>query len=188
MIVLNVGCGPWEPVGTLGRGTVWPQATEIGIDLRPEAKPDVVADMRHLPFRDECFYGIIASHVLEHVPIWDVGVSLKEMHRVLRAQGTLDIRVPDLGWIAKKIVEEGLRPTFMPIIYGCGPLPPDGHATGFDTTMLVAAIHLAGFQETGVGTRMKTLGWWKDEEDRADGKEPICLGDLPEIKLRARKK
>lgn len=183
MIVLNIGCGPWEPVGIVGRRTVWPQAIEIGIDLDPEVEPDVVADMRALPFREECFYGIIASHILEHVPMWDIGPSLKEMRRVLRPQGTLEIRVPDMRWVAEKIIEDGLKPALIPIIYGG---EAGRHMMGFDALLLVAFVRQAGFEETSVIGGLRKIGWWGAEENLLG--EPNFLSELPEIKLRARKK
>ena len=186
MIVLNIGCGPREPVGALGRGTVWPQATEIGIDLDPETRPDVVADMRALPFRDECFYGIIASHVLEHISMEGVKPSLEEMRRVLRPQGTLEIRVPDMRWVAERIIKEGLGPALIPVIYGDA-RATGGHLMGFDPLSLVAFIRSAGFQETGVGTGLMGVGWWEDGED-LDKVEPGFVSNFREIKLRARKK
>lgn len=186
MLVLNIGCGPWEPVGMIGRGTVWPQATEIGIDLDPEVRPDVVADMRALPFRDECFYGIVASHVLEHVSMGGVKESLKEMHRVLRSQGTLQIHVPDMRWVAEKIIKEGLRRDLIPAIYGC-PEGLGGHMMGFDALSLIAYVRLAGFIETGVTGGLKQMAWWTTEEDPSKV-EPSILTGQREIKLRARKK
>lgn len=185
MIVLNIGCGPWEPVGMIARGTVWPQATEIGIDLDPEAKPDVVADMRALPFKDECFYGIVASHILEHVCMEGVKQSLDEMHRVLRSQGTLQIHVPDMMWAAEQILKGGLRRDLIPAIYGC----PEGlgaHMMGFDALSLIAHIRLAGFIETSVAGELKGMAWWTTDEDPNEV-EPSILSKLREIKLRARK-
>lgn len=189
MMVLNIGCGPWNPPGLVGRGTGWPQATEIGLDSDPRVKPDVVADMRALPFRDECFYGIIASHVLEHVPTGDVKLSLREMHRVLRSQGTLQVHVPDMEWVAKRIVEDGLRYNLLPVIYGC-PGNTGGlgtHRMGFDTLSLIAYVRSEGFMETSMGTEMRRMAWWQVGEDM--GKvEPKTFSELREIKLRARKR
>jgi SAM-dependent methyltransferase len=47
----------------------------------------VVADGQRVPFADECFDGVIANHMLYHVP--DVGNALSEARRVLKPGGRL---------------------------------------------------------------------------------------------------
>lgn len=41
--------------------------TERGGDIKLDARPMVVADAHHLPFRDQAFAYIICSHILEHM-------------------------------------------------------------------------------------------------------------------------
>jgi SAM-dependent methyltransferase len=47
----------------------------------------MVVDMQELPFEDASLDGVIANHVLYHVP--DIGKALYESHRVLRPGATL---------------------------------------------------------------------------------------------------
>lgn len=49
-----------------------------------------------LPFEDESFDWVYASHVLEHVAWWNVKEALKEAYRVLKTNGRLTIWVPDV--------------------------------------------------------------------------------------------
>lgn len=159
MLVLNIGCAGWDTLGVVGRGETWPQAKEIGLDLNPDQKPDVVADMRHLPFKDECLYGVLASHVLEHVPLHEVGVALKEMNRVLRPQGELVVHVPDMRFLAKKILHDGMTPFLNRMVYSEPDRPFQAHLCGFDVPLLVAAIRLAGFEETGAVSGLIHIEW-----------------------------
>lgn len=55
---------------------------------------DVVGNMEEgLPFKDESFTEILASHVLEH--IHDLRKLKRELHRVLERGGVLGVVVPD---------------------------------------------------------------------------------------------
>lgn len=57
---------------------------------------DYVADAsRRLPFKDETFDLVYASHVLEHVPWYQVRQTLQEWRRILKRGGRLEIWVPD---------------------------------------------------------------------------------------------
>ncbi|HEV8441089.1 MAG TPA: methyltransferase domain-containing protein, partial [Methylomirabilota bacterium] len=48
-----------------------------------------------LPFKDETFELLYASHILEHIPWYQTDATLKEWTRVLRPGGKLQIWVPD---------------------------------------------------------------------------------------------
>ncbi|MCA1959970.1 MAG: class I SAM-dependent methyltransferase [Desulfomonile sp.] len=66
-------------------------------DVSTAKKPHVQADAAWLPFRDECFDGVICSEVLEHVP--DPRVVLQDVHRVLKRHGRLLVCIPFLNRI-----------------------------------------------------------------------------------------
>lgn len=71
---------------------------------------DYVCDAsRRLPFNSNTFELIYASHILEHLPWYNVGCVLKEWHRVLRPGGTLEVWVPNGLEICRAFVmaEEG---------------------------------------------------------------------------------
>lgn len=70
----------------------------LNIDINPMRRPDVWLDIRRgLPFREFSVSFIYASHTLEHFELGQVMQVFRECHRVLSAQGTLRIVVPDLG-------------------------------------------------------------------------------------------
>lgn len=78
---LNLGCGTDIRIG-------W-----INLDRAALPGVDIVHDLQTLPlpFADGEFEHVCAKDVLEHV---DYVPLLREIHRVLRANGTLEIQVP----------------------------------------------------------------------------------------------
>lgn len=89
MIYLNLGCGahvappPWVNVdcsyGTAG----FPNF------------PDVICDIRTLPWHDDEVDAVYAGHVLEHLPMDDVVPALREIRRVLKEDGRFFVVGPD---------------------------------------------------------------------------------------------
>ncbi len=79
---LNLGCG------------LFPKTGYVNVDISPRSKADVVHDLTVFPypFEDESFDLIEADHVLEHLP--DVFTVMQELHRILKKNGRLVIRVP----------------------------------------------------------------------------------------------
>jgi SAM-dependent methyltransferase len=66
---------------------------------------DHIANAAHeLPFQDQTFDIIYASHILEHVPWTHTVRTLKEWHRVLKIGGVLEVFVPDGLKIARRFV------------------------------------------------------------------------------------
>lgn len=54
----------------------------ITFDFDPGLKPDVVGDVRCLPFPDKSFDLVCVFEVLEHIPFDDLKMALKEVSRV----------------------------------------------------------------------------------------------------------
>jgi len=96
----------------IGNGTVSDYLRKTGIqvttcDSNKNLFPDVVADVRKLPFKDGFFDSVLACQVLEHIPFDDFEKALFELNRVSRknviislpdtyyyAEGTLKIVIP----------------------------------------------------------------------------------------------
>ncbi len=79
---LNLGCGEFKKKGF------------VNADWNPLTKPDVQCDFNSIPypFKDNEFDYIEAVHVLEHLDRpFEV---MKELHRILKPNGTLLIKVP----------------------------------------------------------------------------------------------
>ena len=89
-LILNIGCG----------GHPFP-APWINIDRSTGSRgfpchPDVIADVRDLPFDDGSVDAIYAGHVLEHIEYEDCPAAVREMRRVLRPGGRLAVVGPDM--------------------------------------------------------------------------------------------
>lgn len=57
--------------------------------------PEIICDIRSLPFGDGEVDAVYAGHVLEHLPLDEVPALLQEIRRVLRPGGKLGIVGPD---------------------------------------------------------------------------------------------
>ena len=66
------------------------------LNIRAAANVDYVVDATaRLPFADGTFHLIYASHVLEHVPWYQLEATLAEWVRILRPGGRLEVWVPN---------------------------------------------------------------------------------------------
>lgn len=76
---LNVGCGEFYADG-------W-----VNVDLAADEHrhPDVIADVRSLPFDDGTIARVFCGHLLEHLPRGQVPRALRELARVLAPGGEL---------------------------------------------------------------------------------------------------
>lgn len=76
------------------------------LDMVPRDGVDYIWDAaKHLPFDDNTFELVYASHVLEHIPWYQVEDVVKEWIRIIRAGGTLEIWVPDGVKICSALVD-----------------------------------------------------------------------------------
>lgn len=74
----------------------------------------VQADVRKLPFKDNYADYIMASEILEHMPLTDLNSTLREWVRVLKKGGRMIITCPDFD----AICEDWLNAPFSPSAYG----------------------------------------------------------------------
>ena len=64
----------------------------VGIEMNHTFAPDVVGDLRDMPFEGGKFDSILNNQVLQHVD--DTNAVFTEFHRVLKKGGHLCITVP----------------------------------------------------------------------------------------------
>lgn len=74
----------------------------------------VQADVRKLPFKDNYADYIMASEILEHIPLFDLNNTLREWVRVLKKGGRMIITCPDFD----ALCEDWLQTPFSPATYG----------------------------------------------------------------------
>lgn len=85
MIQLNLGSGNiYTPLAG------WMSMDRFGWPV------NVSGDVTHLPFKNESVDHIMLSHVIEHVPVPDVGDVLTEIHRVMKPNGIFYCSGPDM--------------------------------------------------------------------------------------------
>lgn len=128
-------------------------------DLEGFAKANGYNYLRHdvrngLPYQTGTVSAITACHSLEHLSAKDGLSFLRECRRVLRADGTMRIQVPDAGLLIDKF-NAGTLGEFDEINEGCSnshtqagklwELLHSGHAACYDKETLQKALEAAGF-------------------------------------------
>lgn len=67
---------------------------------------DYIADAsKKLPFKDKTFDLVYASHILEHIPWYQIEKTLNEWARIIKAGGFIEIWIPNGLLIAKTFIE-----------------------------------------------------------------------------------
>ena len=148
--ILHVGCGSNSLPD-------WATGIETRVDINPECKPDIVANMTDLGDIGK-YDTVVCLHALEHLHDYDVDVALKEFYRVLTKDGGAIVFVPDL---------EDVKPTREPILntpagwmsgldllYGFRKATKENpfmqHLTGFTSETLREAFTDAGFEKVEI--------------------------------------
>src|SRR5215471_8361401 len=93
-VFVNAGCGPADGSRIPAFFHLWQQ---IRVDIDPDLKPDVVANIADLSaVPDETVDAVWSAHCIEHLFPHEVPMALAEFRRVLRKTGFACIVVPDL--------------------------------------------------------------------------------------------
>lgn len=79
-------------------------------DTASPIAPDVVADLRCLPFPDDYADEARAIHVIEHFQVWEASDVLAEWVRVLKPGGMLTLECPCLDKIIALMAVPKIRP------------------------------------------------------------------------------
>jgi hypothetical protein len=158
--VLNVGGGSKQiPIPEHYRG--W---KHLLLDIDAGGNPDLICDARQLStLQGEQFDAVYCSHNLEHYYKHDALKVLLGFFHILKPDGFVEIRVPDLSSVMKRVVAAGLDIedtlyvsasgpiSVCDVIYGFGKqIEISGvdfyaHKTGFTPASLRAALIQAGF-------------------------------------------
>lgn len=158
--VLNVG-GFSKSIPIPPRYAGW---DHVLLDIDPSVQPDVVCDARELRQLDpEQFDAVYCSHNLEHYYQHDGARVLAGMRHVLKADGFVEIRVPDMRSVLRKFIENDMDIhdtlydansgpiSVHDVIYGWGKKIEESgveffaHKTGFTESSLRSALMSAGF-------------------------------------------
>jgi len=136
-IKLNLGCGRDKKEGY------------INIDMVKLYEPDIIADVRKLPFEKESVDEIFAQDILEHLGMKDINKSLKSWYQVLKEGGKLTIQTPNIESISKNILNnqdfEYQRMLVLRIFGGWGN-EENHHKSIFTPTMINKLLTDVGFE------------------------------------------
>lgn len=129
-MILDIGCGETK------KGNV-------GVDLRKTRFVDVIADARILPFKNEAFDQVYSSAVLEHFSHRQIRSIVVEWTRVLKKDGVLEIKCPDLRARALLFF---LNPNWKNVkdIYGGQDYEGNYHKCGFSYELLKSLLKSCG--------------------------------------------
>ena len=86
----------------------------------PDDAPEVVADIRDMPFPDNYFEEVLMSHILEHLQHDDVVGALREVYRVLQPGGVAKIIGPDYDRAERSFLAGEIDTDYRPLIWGHG--------------------------------------------------------------------
>jgi hypothetical protein len=159
--VLNVGGNSKKtPIPRLYAG--W---DHVLLDIDPACNPDVLCDARKLASLPAATYdSIYCSHNLEHYYRHDVKKVLAGMAHILKPDGFVFIKVPDMSQLMQTVISNQLdiddflydSPagpiTVLDVIYGYGVEIERsgnhffGHKTGFTPKALQSVLNNAGFK------------------------------------------
>ena len=158
--MLNVG-GYSKTIAMPPHFADWKQ---VLLDIDPRSGADVICDARELQSRPAAkFDAIYCSHNLEHYFAHDVPKVLSGFHHVLKPDGFVELKVPDIQALMEHLVRYGMGlddPLYMSpfgpvtaldVIYGFGKeIRESGsdfwaHKTGFSPKRLERAVMQAGF-------------------------------------------
>jgi SAM-dependent methyltransferase len=161
--ILEIGPGT-----TNGRSIIFPQADTVdGKVGQPTAS--VLWGQEKFPFEDNTYDLVFASHVLEHVPWYRIDAALREVHRVLKPKGEVEIYVPDFGYIVSCYLNKRCGDNWrvfnpdndwmtwvngriftygedaVELLSAERPIPQTHHKTVFDSEFLLKCLRKAGF-------------------------------------------
>jgi len=165
--VLNVG-GNSKAIALPAPYAGWEQ---VLLDIDPGGAPDIVCDARELhSLPAQQFDAVYCSHNLEHFHRHEVPRVLQGFVHVLRPDGFVHLRVPDLGAVMREVQSRGLDLedvlytsdagpiTVLDVLYGYGPeiersgQPYFAHKTGFTARSLARVVKQAGLRHLFVAT------------------------------------
>jgi SAM-dependent methyltransferase len=100
-MILDLGCGPGELLGDLGQPCIGLDASRGMLDLAlgRGAGPLAQGDAEQLPLADESIGGVFANFSLQHLPREGFQVAIREVLRVLRPGGHVEITMHRSGGV-----------------------------------------------------------------------------------------
>lgn len=134
---LNLGCGKISKKGY------------INIDKNDFDNVDRVLDIRELDYKENEIEEVRMNYVIEHLTYKEGEALLKDIFRILKRGGTLELSAPDLDKCCKKFLETKERKWtyWLYNIYGAQRWPGDVHKSGYIFEKMKELLEKLGFVE-----------------------------------------
>lgn len=158
--VLNVGGGS-KAISIPDHYAGWGQ---LMLDIDANARPDVLLDARDLQrLEPGLFDAVYCSHNLEHYYAHDVPKVLAGFTHVLKPEGFAEIRVPDVGAVAREMVERGRDMEDLLYTSPAGPVTVRdvlyGLSRAIEKTKVDFYAHKTGFTRRSLGDALQRAGF-----------------------------
>lgn len=168
---INLGCGnnplpkPWHNIDKY----YYPGTEEMNrADGNPEDFDWEQGDFTDLSkWEDNSVDRVNICHALEHVGYHDAQKALREIYRVLKPGGDVEIEVPDLDVIFQGVIDGAFTyENMIDLVYGGqdNNVYWGGHFCGFTKNMLLNEMERVGFKD--IESRDVGFGTSKPEPDR----------------------
>lgn len=161
MKVLNIGGGN-KMIAIPPHFVGW---EHVLLDCDKSGNPDILLDARELATLPEAEYdAVYSSHFLEHFGPWELPPLLAGMRHVLKPDGWIEARVPDLGGMIRLVARDNLEMDawlydtpggpihVLDVIFGYAPYVQRSefmrHKTGFSEVSLGRLLRECGFTRT----------------------------------------
>jgi predicted SAM-dependent methyltransferase len=95
-MIIDIGSGPHPK----------PDA-DVRMDIHQWGNVNCLHNLMQVPYplESEFFDKAYMGDVIEHIYIFEIDKVLKEVHRILKTGGVLEVAVPDVRWICERIVK-----------------------------------------------------------------------------------
>jgi SAM-dependent methyltransferase len=143
---------------------IYSEYEHLLLDIDPRGEPDILCDARNLAsFNETQFDAVYCSHNLEHYYRHDVTKVLQGFHNILKPNGFVQIKVPDIDAVMRSVIEKNLDIEDILYVSPAGPIMVldvlygfsieiersgndfFAHKTGFTEKSLINALAVAGF-------------------------------------------
>ena len=158
--LLHVGCGPEDKSDIKGfDNDDW---KEIRLDIDEDVNPDIVGTLTDMKLVETATIdAVYSAYNIDHIYAHEVPIALGEFYRVLKDDGLVIIKCPDLQSVAEAVAQDKLLDTLyvspigpisaIDIMYGNRQEISDGNTymekkVGFTYTALDGSFFEAGFK------------------------------------------
>jgi len=108
---LNVGCGP-ETESKI-RGFDNDDWKEIRLDIDEDVNPDIVGTITNMKLVETATVdAVYSAYNIDHIYAHEVPIALGEFYRVLKDDGIVFLRCPDIQSVCEAVLQDKLLDTF----------------------------------------------------------------------------